>query len=303
MRFTNAALDAVLDGWCASNDPKDRACGLNLRDEERLDGPRGAAFEAFAAPSAHDPEALRRAAIDHYRENVYVFHATPETFIDINAAANVGQLSPEQKLVRLEWLSGPLDKQGLSFDELDAAFQKGDAASRALVDGFISQWNTRPDIRRNPVSFAAFEDQLVEELDAVDWADRLRDRLGLAHFDAVAERIPVALMEYEVQEVETASFRNPFYAPTTLDGTPYAQFFPTPREMNFGCPMALYVVQSDEDLVAEVLHPRLVYGRQHLKKLGHIETPMASVDFVHMRNNHVYALRLASMRDTFGSDL
>lgn len=302
MRFIDAGLGAVLDDWCLNGAPEGRACGHNLRDDERLDGPRGAEFEAFAGPAIADPDQLKRACIDHYHENVRVFHTTPETFTPLNAAANAGALSPEQKLVRLECLFEPLEKQGLTFDQLQVAFGKRDAESRALLDDFISQWNIRPDIRRNPISFAAFKDQLILELAADDWPDKLRDRLGLPHFNPIRETIPVALVEYEVQEIE-AILPRPFYAPTALDGEPYSQFFPTPVEMDFGCPMALYVVQSDEDLVAELLHPRLAYGRQHVKQLGLIQAPVADVDFVGMRNNHVMALRLASTRYLFGSEL
>ena len=303
MQFKDARLETILQDWCLDPVPAGRACGHNLRDDERLGGGRGAAFEACAQPDAHDVESLRRAAIDYYHERVRISHAEPETFTPVNDPANLGVLSPEQKLVRLECLSEPLAKTGMSFEVLRTASSASDAGSRTLVETFIEQWNTRPDIRRNPISFAAFSDQLIEELAASDWPDKLRDRLGLPHFDPVSGPIPMVLVEYEVSEIVAMGKAAPFYAPTALDGTPYHQFFPTPTELNFGCPMALHIVRSDDELIAEVLHPRLSYRRKHLRAFGLIEKLVAKTDFVALRNTHVLALRLATLRDGFGTDL
>jgi len=264
-------------------------------------------FEAHLGPIT-DHESLRRRAIDYFQEYVRTNAAVPHTFAALNSAADPGPISPEQKLLRLESLAEPLSKTGVSFNDFADAHSKSDPASRALVDHVLDQWNHRPDIRRNPVSFAAFKEQLLDELSEPDWPEKLRDRLGLAHFDCVAGDIPVGLMEYEVGEVErqaesTTGLHHRFCAPTSLDGAPYAQFAPTPIQLPFGCPMALYVVQSDDDLVAELLHPRLMYVRSHLKRVGVISNRVAPADFIALRNNYLWALRLASMRDEFGAEV
>jgi len=301
MRFLDTRLSRLLDDWSEAPEPKQRASGQNLSMDERLDGARSSAFEVFSRSSV-DMESLRRAAIDYYRERVRV--PQPETFTPLNAVAGLGPLSTEQKVVRLETLQEALDKTGVPFANLEAALAARDAMSRALLDSFISQWNERPDIPRNPLSFAAFKDQLLDEITSENWPDRLRDRLGLAHLDPAGGPIPVALMEYEVEDVINGTVGSPrFCAPTALDGTPYCQFVPTPRELPFGSPMALYPVQSDEDLVAEILHPRLTYLRGHMVKLGLITSRTASVDFVRLRNNHIWALRLATLREDFGVEL
>jgi len=52
-----------------------------------------------------------------------------------------------------------------------------------------------------------------------------------------------------------------------------------------------------------LLHPRLMYVRSHLKRVGVISNRVAPADFIALRNNHLWALRLASMRDEFGAEV
>ena len=290
MIFEDVSLRSAIDEWAIMPDPRQRSCAHNLIMEARASTQRIGAFEAACAPVRNADE-LRRKATDYYEDYVRVQRAAPHTFQAMNDAAALPVPSPEQKLVRLESIAEPLDKIGLGFDDLARAFERHDRGSNTLVELFIDEWNRRTDIRRNPVSFAAFKEQLLPQLAEPDWPDQLRDHLGLAHFDPVAGPIVVALMEYEVEEVLVDSggkgLAHMFCAPTALDGSPYAQFVPTPNALPFGCPMALFLAQSDEDLIAEVLHPRLSYRRRHLKRLGVIQRPVSMDDFVALRNNHI----------------
>jgi len=81
------------------------------------------------------------------------------------------------------------------------------------------------------------------------------------------------------------------------------QFFPTPRELAAGAPMALFVIWSDEALIAEVLHSRLTYRRHHIISFGEITLDVPEVDFRTLRNNHLAALQVAAVRDDFGEEL
>lgn len=307
MQFLDAGLNAVLDSWAADADPQERACAHNVLFDERISAPRRSIFEVYQ-DSATEPRTMRRRAVDYYEERVRTDRMLPDTFSASNAAANLGDLSPEQKMLRLECLFEPLDKTGVSFTALGQALGRHDRGSHTLVDDFLEQWNTRPDIRRNPVSFAAFQEECLDELAAPDWPDRLRDRLGLPHYNPTPAPIPVALMLYEAGEITNQVARDAvaaqtFCAPTALDGSPYTQFMPTPYELNFGCPMGLDPIISDENLIAEVVHPRLRYQRRHLVRVGYVNTLIPPVNLINLRNAHIMALRLASGRYDFGMDL
>jgi hypothetical protein len=67
--------------------------------------------------------------------------------------------------------------------------------------------------------------------------------------------------------------------------------------------MALYVILSSDDLVAELLHPRLIYKREHLAKVGIISSGLPGADFRELRNAHLWALRIEADRDTYGVEL
>lgn len=148
---------------------------------------------------------------------------------------------------------------------------------------------------------------MLPDLGEPDWADRLRNTLGLSHYDPKGAPIPVALMEYEAGEVMTQAARlgvaQPFVIPTAFDSSPNAQFFPTPSGVKFGCPMALREIYSDVDLVAELIHPKLVYGSQHLTRIGYISTPAPITDLKEMRDSHLMALRVSVVRDDYGMEL
>ena len=117
-----------------------------------------------------------------------------------------------------------------------------------------------------------------------------------------------AFLRYTVEEVLTEASRSPdiaypFCVPTFLDSTPNSQFFPTPKELPAGAPMALFEISSDDELIAEVLHSRLTYRRHHIAKLGEIASDGPTADFRTVRNNHLAALQLAAVRDNFGEEL
>ena len=165
----------------------------------------------------------------------------PPTFAASNSMASLPDLRP-QKLVRLELLDWPLKLWGGSFDALLKAHSAGSGPEKALVERFFDSWNGERD---NRPCFAAFKDQLLPDLGDPDWANRLRDRLGLTY-----ESKPVALMEYDTLDVIAQSKGMPgaayrFCIPSALDQRPSAQFFPTPQECGFGSPMSHGIIQDE----------------------------------------------------------
>ena len=213
--------------------------------------------------------------------------------------------SQEQKLVRIENVTRHLANSGLVVADLDRILAGTSPEDRATLDDFLALWNLARD---NRPTFAAFKDQLLPEISEAEWPHKLRDRLGLAHYSVAGGPLNVALMEYTVEEVLTEASQlpdvaYPFSVPTFLDSKPSPGFFPTPRELPVGAPMALFEIWSDEQLIAEVLHFRLNYHRHHIVKFGRIVSDVPVVDFKSVRNSHLAALQVAAVRDDFGDEL
>jgi hypothetical protein len=114
-------------------------------------------------------------------------------------------------------------------------------------------------------------------------------------------------MEYQVQDVfETARIAgstHAFTAPTFLDSRAGPHFFPAPRSLPYGRVMSLLPIANDDDLLAEMLHLRLTYRRDHIARLGIITRPPVPHDLKELRNHHLVALQLASDRYDFGEEI
>jgi hypothetical protein len=67
--------------------------------------------------------------------------------------------------------------------------------------------------------------------------------------------------------------------------------------------MGLFVLLSPDDLVAELLHPRLTYTGDNIAKIGVISSGLPGSDFKDVRNAHLWALRIEANRDTYGVEL
>jgi hypothetical protein len=67
--------------------------------------------------------------------------------------------------------------------------------------------------------------------------------------------------------------------------------------------MSLAPIGSEADLLAEMLHVRLTYRREHLIKVGAITRPPPPHDLKELRNHHLLALQVASDREDFGEEI
>ena len=303
MRFNDAQLQDALTKWRDLKDVKERSAADNIWFEQRVSGARRKVFEDEAVGAA-DPTSLRKTHADYWSEFVRVDEGDiPHTFEATLSPADLGTIDEMQKIVRIEGLTRPLAKHGIAFDRLREAVTNNETA---VIDGFLKTWNTSS-IRDGRPAFAAFKDEVLDDLGKPEWPARLRDRLGLAHYDCVAGPIPIALMEYTVAEVGSvaASFAgsSAFTAPTVFDSGPWPFFFPAPQELSCGRTMALYEVQDDKELLAEILHFRIAYKRAHLVRLDEIRTPPAAFDLRALRNHHLLALHVACGRDDFGEKI
>ena len=308
MRFNHPDLQAALEAWRLNPDIRGRANADNIWFEERVSPPRLAAFETTVG-SVADFETLRRKHIDYVYNFVEVEEGVPHTFdadLQPTLLSPIG-LDPEQTIVRLESLVRVLGRWPVApdmepFDALRNAIATGETDT---VDRFLMVWNNT-NVRDHRPAFAAWKDQLSAELDADDWPDRLRDRLGLEHYNCAFGPVPVALMEYKVRDVmlaARAASSAAIVAPTALDTRPGPYFFPSPRELPYGRVMSLAPIFSDDNLLAEMLHVRLPYRPNHIARLGTIVRQPAPHDLKELRNRHLAAIRVASLREDFGEEI
>jgi hypothetical protein len=302
MRFADAKLQNAIASWRNPKDVKERSAADNIWFEQRVSPARQRAFENEAIGAA-DPTSLRKAHADYWSEFVRVDEGDiPHTFEAALAPAELGAIDEMQKIIRIEGIARPLAKHGLTFERLRAAMINNETT---VIDGFLATWNTSG-IRDGRPSFATFKDEVRDDLAKADWPSRLRDRLGLAHYDCANGSIPIALMEYSVAEVSNAANLaglSAFTAPTVLDSGPWPFFFPAPSELSCGRTMPLYEVQDDKDLLAEILHFRIAYKHEHLVRIDEIRTPPSAYELRGLRNHHLLALNVASGRDDYGEEI
>lgn len=208
-------------------DHASRAKADNYAFDEQVSTERQETFEGFCG-SMTDPVSLLRRHTDYVSERICEGDP-PETFLHALKPAASGELDESQPLVRIESLERPMRALGIKFDQLEQALSDNSPESLALADAFVQSWN---DSRDNRPMFAAFRDSILTDADSDDWPHLLRDRLGLAHFQAGnGQRIPVAQMVYDVREVmqEAPVDAIAFTTPTVLDSRPWEYFFPAPK--------------------------------------------------------------------------
>ena len=144
-------------------------------------------------------------------------------------------------------------------------------------------WNAKRDKR--PL-FATTELEVEDIINGgtPDWAERLRDRLGLGHYSpgSASGPIEVILMRYTVQEVSDSLAGNGHPAiPTVLDGDMSHYFYPSPNpdpekaeNPYYGHTVNLAPVtdEGDYSMGVELLHPRIEYNRTLLSIQHHFQS-------------------------------
>ena len=321
MLLTHPDLLQTLKNLSGSGDAALCACAENVHLDERVESDRGTGYQTALGRFDPTMESWREAHGEYLAGAVTV--DLPETFQTINRKASLppavwSDLGRDQVLVRVECLDHVLTHSIVpSLADLAEALaiytgerrhdhvSQGDA--KALLDKMCRSLNTNP--YANRPRFAAFAQELDPDIAAPDWANRLRDRLGLAHFPAKARSgpWPVALMRYTVGEAADRALRlgadHPIVVPTVLDDQPYEIFHPAPEEANFGRTLHLGDNRDCEDLASEVLHLRIDYAPTHIWKVGAITTraDISPDRLIQMRKTHIECLQLTTDRFDFGT--
>jgi len=186
----------------------------------------------------------------------------------------------------------------------------GDPSAQANVRAVLRTWRSRIDLR--PV-FAAFSDDLDDILDNdhADWADEIRDRLGLTHLDPGMRGGPISVLLFRYPASDIPRLKGagrdsrPVVPPTVLDGSFSQAFCPAPD----GCAEGFTVDLSAKapEPCREVLHPAFAFEPKHLFRVGEIRCPVGTDQLETARGLHLLALRARCARpdyaDTTDGDL
>lgn len=316
-----ARLSAIFDRMRGNLDPVVRARAENALFEERLAGGRYDAYCNACNPAEETMEAWVTAHTDYLRESVWI--ELPETFTSLNSAAALppsvtSDLGADQFLFRVESLDCALTQTKVTslpdLEDLLAIYRNertgghvDQAAAKAALEEVCDSLNRNPNAVRP--RFAAFAEELVDDAETGEWADRLRDRLGMAHMvptDSYGPR-PVALMRYPIRAVMDRARRqnaaNALAVPTHLDGEPCEYFHPAPSQALCGRTLNLMGNPECDRFASEILHLRIDYTPQDFFKVGAITTrpDLSSTRLAELREGHLFCLRYLNDREDFGA--
>jgi len=305
MRFSRADLADDLRRLRRFRFSPERAVGDNLEFEERVCDLRLEEFETHD-PSASSLDTLQatyfRAAVQGARRD-----HVPVTFTVKNAGALYEpEIEPNQVIVRLECIDDVLKGINPDFADLEQAL-KARPRDEELIGHVTDEFANFPGARP---AFVAFKSEVASDLNSLDWLVRLRNRMGLGHYDpAPGQRQAFALMEYLVKDVlsewqllQVRGAARPFALPTVLDSRTFSPyFFPSPR--NLESSFAVDLDQLGRNPIREMLHVRITYRPHHLVKAGELIGPLPSIDLAAVRDVHLERLRNDSGRDDFGATM
>ena len=171
-------------------------------------------------------------------------------------------------------------------------------------EAILEEWDRSLDLR--PVWATFWED--VKTIfgnsptdDNSDWPDKLRDWVGLYHFDPAkrGREIPLFVFRYSVRDLprlKGGRDSRPLAVPTVLDGRFSEAFCPSPKGQPSGHVVGLGA--DDDVLRREVLHPALPFRAKNLFRAGIVTRPVP-VDLTAARRKHLDNLRYTISEDYF----
>lgn len=157
--------------------------------------------------------------------------------------------------------------------------------------------------------FTAFYEDFLDELRAPandEWANQLRDRLGLFHINQWQPGgLPrkVFLFRYPVRELPRHSGKSssrPLAIPGVLDQKLSEAFCPAPRELDRGRLLNLKAGALEEP-AREVLHLFMPMKVEHLFRVGKVTNPVPQT-LMAARRDHLIWMRLHADRELYASD-
>jgi hypothetical protein len=268
------------------------------------------AFNGFAAPFS--ASTWFKQHVDYTKDRV-ALPAISGTFATINKD-NWQGWSPDWDVVRVETLYGLNDralKKGSTIPEAKAgslitdmlaaraAGTKLDALKQAELEKWLQLANRGSD--RRPAFVAPFA-EIEDILKLSDWANRLRDALGLGHIRQWAgNSMTIVLMQYNLIRVHDAHIGKPAWAasPTVLDDVPGQMpnpcFFPAPKTASKdGYGFTVDLALTGATWRKEFLHGHIAYTLADIRRIGEVSTDVPDSRIAGARKDH---------RDLLASDL
>ncbi len=305
---------AFLQGTAAGTAFEEVAPAENYVLDERVPDARENDFLAlndFAA-AAHDKNSWFKQHVDYTKDRV-ALPAVSGTFTNINQPNWLG-LSPDWDVIRIETLyglAGRANARGSILSEAEvndlihdflrardagAAF---DPFKEAQLEKWLRHVNSGSD--RRPAFVAPFA-EVEDILKQADWANRLRDALGLGHIRLWAGNpMTVVLMQYNLLRVHNAHIGKPAWAasPTVLDDVPGQMpnpcFFPAPTKASAdGYGFTVDLDTADPTFRKEFLHGHIPYTLDDIRRIGEVTTDVPPSRIADARKDH---------RDLLASDL
>lgn len=223
--------------------------------------------------------------------------STPETF-----RTSIGKFNEIEDSTLLVHVLQPV-KLGLdasiSVRELDDWLAQPDRVRRALA---------RASQRRDQLPlFAGLWGDLADVLPEDeanapdDWADLLRNRLGLSHiFPRTSSGTAIIVFRYRADRVPRGKKVRPFTIPTVLDMRPFPAFCPVPSGSDFGRTVCLTPGADTGPASRELLHPPVHFQQEDLFRHGTVWTTPPRIATV--RGRHLKRLRTDYDRPDYASD-
>ena len=274
--------------------------------DERVPGARENGFLELNdfATAAHDKNLWFKQHVDYTKERV-ALPAVSETFTNINQSNWLG-LNPDWDVIRIETLYGLVDRakrRGSDVDETEAdalirellnARKTGgsfDPFKEARLERWLRHVNSGSD--RRPAFVAPFA-EVEDILSQADWANRLRDALGLGHIRPWAGNpMTVVQMQYNLIRVHDAHIGKPAWAasPSVLDDVPGQMpnpcFFPAPKKAApGGYGYTVDLATADPTYRKEFLHGHIAYTLDDIRRIGEVTTDVPPSRIEKAREDH-----------------
>jgi len=296
---------AFLQSKTSGSSLREVAVAENYILEERVPDAREDEFFNFNGfpKVAYDTDSWFKQKTNYSKEYV-ALPPISGTFTVINQP-NWISLNPDWDVVRLETLTGLNSRanKGSDVNDLKAAelieemllARKSGNTFHQWREAQLEEWlhriNSGSD--RRPAFVAPFAN--VEKILAQDdWANRLRDVLGLEHIRA-NEKNPatVILMQYNLVRVHNAHIGKPAWAatPTILDDVPGQMpnscFFPSPKKASSdGYGFTVDLAMNETTYYREFLHGHISYELADIRKIGFVTHDISSAQIADARKKH-----------------
>lgn len=242
----------------------------------------------------------------------------PETFRFIDPSSAFLSSDTAMLLLRVVDIKFIANRSDVAVDTIKTLAEKviasdwaRDASYQELSD-VLEAWPLSPDVDARPV-FSGYWAELsglfgdTPALDTADWADELRNRLGLVHLNPAPRSgrpISVIVFRYPIKGIPKLAGApkntRPLVAPTVLDSTFSSAFCPSPRGGLTG-----HTVDFGRDSVGpcrEVLHPAIKFEAEHVWRVGEIRTSVTDNMLKDARQWHLMCIRDSTDRPDYAKE-